>query len=471
MTLVDLGLDHGWASEAVERCGPGSSIARVTAVDRGRYLIRGEGDEVSAELMGKVLHLAQSAVDLPCVGDWLCVRYRNGGAQASIHDVLPRRSVLRRKAAGRDVEFQMIAANIDVAFIVQSCHFDFKVQRLERYLVIARDGHVEPVVLLTKTDLVTTCALEQLVGRIRTRGVNAQIVRLSNVTGSGVEQVRELIVPGRTYCLLGSSGVGKTTLINALIGGGVLETGTVSHTGEGRHTTTRRQLIVLGHGGLLIDMPGMRDLGVLGAHEGIGEPFADINALAQGCRYTDCRHASEPGCEVRAAIERHELSEEHLRNYLKLQKEGDFNELSYVDRRKKRIGHSAGFSTPTRNGRMGGTRNRQGPDGSTSPNDLTAAGRSFACRGRFRGGTSGRCEVTWNCGHSPTRTASHWRCYGSLSDSSRCMTMSVRSLAARAANVSPCSPTQQVAKDQPIVQQTRVLDGALRGIRSAGQPD
>ncbi len=335
MTLVDLGFDHGWAGEAAERCESGSSIARVTAVDRGRYLIRGECDEVPAELTGKFLHLAQSAVDLPCVGDWVCVQYRDGGARASIHVVLPRRSFLRRKAAGRDVEFQMIAANIDVAFIVQSCHFDFNVQRLERYLVMARDGHVEPAVLLTKTDLVTADALEQLVGRIGARGVNAQIVCLSNVTGSGVEQVRELIFPGRTYCLLGSSGVGKTTLINTLIGDGALETGAVSDTGEGRHTTTRRQLIVLEHGGLLIDMPGMRELGVLGAQEGIGETFADIDVLAQGCRYADCRHASEPGCEVRAAVERHELSEEHLRNFLKLRKEADFNDLSYVDRRKK----------------------------------------------------------------------------------------------------------------------------------------
>jgi ribosome biogenesis GTPase len=269
------------------------------------------------------------------VGDWVCVQYRDAGARASIRDVLPRRSYLRRRAAGGDVEFQLIAANIDVAFIVQSCHFDFNVRRLERYLVMARDGHVEPVVLLTKTDLVTPDALEQLVDRIRASEVNARIVCISNVTGSGVEQVRELIIPGRTYCLLGSSGVGKTTLINRLIGGVALGTGAVSHTGEGRHTTTRRQLIVLEHGGLLIDMPGMRELGVLGAGEGIGETFADINALAQRCRYTDCRHASEPGCEVRAAIERHELSEEHLRSFLKLQKEADFNGLSRVDRRRK----------------------------------------------------------------------------------------------------------------------------------------
>lgn len=140
MTLLDLGLDHRWASDAAERCGPDSSIARVTAVDRGRYLVRGEADDVPAELTGRFLHLAASAVELPCVGDWVCVQYRDGGARASIHHVLPRRSFLRRKSAGRDVEFQMIAANIDVTFIVQSCHFDFNVQRLERYLVMARDG-------------------------------------------------------------------------------------------------------------------------------------------------------------------------------------------------------------------------------------------------------------------------------------------------------------------------------------------
>ena len=286
-------------------------------------------------LTGKFLHLAESAVDLPCVGDWVCVQYRDGGARASIHDVLPRRSFLRRKVAGRDVEFQMVAANIDVAFIVQSCHFDFNVQRLERYLVMARDGHVEPVVLLTKTDLVTPDVLEQLVGRIRASGVNAQIVCLSNVTGSGVDEVRELISPGRTYCLLGSSGVGKTTLINALIGGGALETGTVSHTGEGRHTTTRRQLIELEQGALLIDMPGMRELGMLGVGEAMDEAFADISELARTCRFTDCSHAGEPGCAVQAAIARHELSEERLQNYLKLTKESQFNDLSYVERRRK----------------------------------------------------------------------------------------------------------------------------------------
>lgn len=335
MTLQSLGLDPGSADAARERCGPDFSVARITAVDRGRYLVRGEAGEVPAELTGKFLHLAETSAELPCVGDWVCVQYRDGGTQASIHQLLPRRSYLRRKAAGRDIEFQMMAANIDVAFIVQACHFDFNVQRLERYLVMAWDGHIEPVVVLTKTDLVSPQALQQQVDQIRARGVTAQVLCISNLTGAGIEQVRERIEPGKTYCLLGSSGVGKTTLINHLIGGGALETGVVSHTGEGRHTTTRRQLIVLEHGGLLIDMPGMRELGMLGSQEGIDETFADIHAFAQHCRYPDCRHLGEPGCAVRAAIGRGELSEEHLQNYLKLQKEAEFNDRSYVESRQK----------------------------------------------------------------------------------------------------------------------------------------
>jgi ribosome biogenesis GTPase len=297
--------------------------------------VRSADGEIPAELTGKFLHLAESSAELPCVGDWVCVQARDGGTQASIHHLLPRRTFLSRKAAGRDVEFQMIAANIDVAFIVQACHFDFNVRRLERYLVMVRDGHIQPVVLLTKTDLVSPQELEQLIVRIRDMGVDADIVCVSNVTGAGVDQVRELMVPGKTYCLLGSSGVGKTTLINRLQGDDTLETREVSHTGEGRHTTTRRHLIVLGHGALLIDMPGMRELGLLGAGEGLSETYADIDTLAAGCRYPDCTHGSEPGCAVRAAIERQELSAEHLQNYLKLRKESEFHELSSLERRKK----------------------------------------------------------------------------------------------------------------------------------------
>lgn len=336
MEPSDLGLDRRLADEAAELCGPEQALARVTAVDRGRYLVRDAHGEVPAELTGRLLHLAESSQDLPCVGDWVCVRYLDSATHASIHGALPRRSFLRRKAAGRDVEFQMIAANIDVAFIVQACRFDFNVRRLERYLVMVREGHIRPVVLLTKTDLVAPEELELMIGDIRRIGVaEADVVCVSNVTGEGVDRVRALMAPGNTYCLLGSSGVGKTTLINRLLGDGTLETREVSHTGEGRHTTTRRQLIVLGNGALLIDMPGMRELGLLGAGEGIDATFADIEVLAADCRYPDCSHGSEPGCAVRAAVARHELAEEHLRSYLKLRRESEFHELSQAERRQK----------------------------------------------------------------------------------------------------------------------------------------
>ena len=333
MELTELGLDSGLAAQAA--CESGRHLARVTAVDRGRYVVRNEQGEVPAELTGKFLHAAASSVDMPCVGDWVCVQYHDADTSASIHDVVPRRSFLRRKSPGKNIDFQMIAANIDVAFIVQSCHFDFNVRRLERYLVMVNEGHIEPVILLTKTDLVSAEELERMLANISAAGITARIFALSNVTGEGVGQVKQLMVPGRTYCLLGSSGVGKTTMINHLSGRDALATGAVSGTGEGRHTTTRRHLVMLDNGALLIDMPGMRELGILSAGEGLDDSFADIKAFAASCRFADCSHNNEPGCAIRKAIENGELNAEHYQSYLKLKAESEFNGMSYVDKRKK----------------------------------------------------------------------------------------------------------------------------------------
>jgi ribosome biogenesis GTPase len=333
--LNELGFDDWFAAHAAKMPAGASSIARVSAVDRGAFLIRNETGEIPAELAGKSRFFAASSVDLPCVGDWACVQYHNQGSLAIIHGILPRKTFLRRKSAGRNVDFQMIAANIDAAFIVQSCHYDFNLHRLDRYLVMANEGHIEPVLILTKTDLITAQELEKTVTAIRQAGITARILTLSNESGVGLDDLRRFLAPGRTYCLLGSSGVGKTTLINRLIGREALATRATSGTGEGMHTTSRRQLIVLEQGALLVDTPGMRELGILAAGAALDDSFAEILDLSRECRYSDCSHTSEPGCAVRTAIERGELQPDRYESYAKLKKEAEHHEMSFVEKRKK----------------------------------------------------------------------------------------------------------------------------------------
>jgi len=335
MKLSDLGFDSWFEDHTPALHRPARHIARVTTVDRDAWLVRDDHGEKPAELAGKYRFSARSSIDMPCVGDWVTVQHHNNGSAAIIHDVFPRKTFLRRKRAGKTVDFQMIAANIDLAFIVQSCHYDFNVRRLDRYLVMAADGRIEPIIVLSKTDLITPGELDERAAAIRQAGITVEILSLSNRSGAGVDDFRQRLSPGVTCCLLGSSGVGKTTLINRLLGRNAYGTKLVSATGEGTHATTRRQLIVLDHGAMLIDTPGMRELGILSAGEGITESFADIRELAIDCRFSDCTHTREPGCAVLRSIERGVLSEERHQSYLKLMKESEYHEMSYVDKRKK----------------------------------------------------------------------------------------------------------------------------------------
>ena len=335
MELTALGFDSWFEQRCVSILQPEQRMARVTAVDRGAFLVRDQDGETSAEISGKLRFAVESAADLPCVGDWVCVQYHASDGPAIIHRVVPRKTFLRRKCPGKTVDFQMIAANIDVAFIVQACGYDFNLARLDRYLVMAREGAIEAWLLLTKTDLVSPGELEHTIEQVRRRCAFANVVALSNITGAGLNELRALLRPGRTHCLLGSSGVGKTTLINRLTGRDELDTKAVSGTGEGVHTTSRRQLLVLEGGSMLIDTPGMRELGLLGAGGGLDDTFSDIHEHFANCRFADCTHTDEPGCAVRLALDNGTLSEDRYQSYLKLRKETEFHDLSYGEKRKK----------------------------------------------------------------------------------------------------------------------------------------
>ncbi|MCC6543747.1 MAG: ribosome small subunit-dependent GTPase A [Nitrospirae bacterium] len=335
MELIELGFDRWFKDQAAETARPEQQFARVTAVDRGSCLVRNEREEIPARVSGKFRYTAKSSAELPCVGDWVCVQYHNSGSTAVIHEVIHRKTFLCRKYAGRTVDIQMIAANIDTAFIVQSCHYDFNIKRLERYLVMANEGHIKPIVILSKIDLITPDEVERRITEIRQSGISYDLIALSCTTGAGVDVIRKHLVPGSTYCLLGSSGVGKTTLINRIIGRDVFDTKAVSGTGEGTHSTARRQLIILDQGAMLIDTPGMRELGIPGAGEGIDDSFSDIVELSLSCRFTNCSHTNIPGCAVLTAMENGELNEDHYRNYLKLRKESEHYQMSYAEKRKK----------------------------------------------------------------------------------------------------------------------------------------
>jgi ribosome biogenesis GTPase / thiamine phosphate phosphatase len=287
-------------------------------------------------LRAKLLFSLDSSQDLPCVGDWALVQYYDDGTLAIIHDLLPRKTFLRRKSPGKTVDYQIIASNIDIAFIIQSCDFNFNLRRMERYLVMINEGHVEPIILLSKSDLVSTEDLEKRISEIRQAHIGVQIITFSNLTAIGLETVKQALEKRKTYCLLGSSGVGKTTLLNHLIGREEFETNPVREKdGRGRHTTARRQLTVLDNGALLIDTPGMRELGMIAVGASIDDSFADIHDLSGDCRFKDCTHTQEIGCAILMAVQSRELSEERYRSYMKLTKESEFHQMSYAERRKK----------------------------------------------------------------------------------------------------------------------------------------
>lgn len=336
MKLEDLGFSD-WFRERLGDSKPLEyNLARVIAVNKDNYIIRNEEAEVPAEVTGKMMYGAQSSLDLPAVGDWVCVQYFNENTFAIIHEILPRKSLLKRKVAGKKIEHQLIASNIDVAFIMQSVEFDFNLQRLERYLTMANESNIKPVILLSKRDLISPEELEKEILAIKSTNPEYEIIAFSNKTGESLEDIQKLLKRGKTHCLLGSSGVGKTTLINKLIGENMFATDAIREKdGKGRHVTARRQLVILEQGGLIIDTPGMRELGNIGVDKGLSKTFSDIVNLAQNCRFNNCTHSDEPGCAVTEAVKNGELPAKRYQNYLKIRKESEFHEMSYLEKRNK----------------------------------------------------------------------------------------------------------------------------------------
>ncbi|MBT5031898.1 MAG: ribosome small subunit-dependent GTPase A [Proteobacteria bacterium] len=311
-------------------------IARIVSVHKGRYVVNNGRVEVFAELLGNFFYSANSAVDLPTTGDWVYADFYDDDTHAIIHGVIPRKTLLKRKTAGKLVDFQLIAANIDVAFILQSADYNFNPRRLERYLVMVNESGITPVILLSKCDLIPQNEVEKITEGILAVAPQVTVRAFSNLSGENVDVIKASLLHGQTYCLLGSSGVGKTTLLNNLLGNAQFETQSVSKKqSKGRHTTTSRELTRLENGAMLIDTPGMRELGNMSVDAGIDETFSEILNLSRNCQFGNCSHINEKGCAILSAIADGELSAQRYKNYIKMKKESAFNEMSYADKRKK----------------------------------------------------------------------------------------------------------------------------------------
>lgn len=320
--LNNLGLTQQFSEEAEKY--PGLYLGRVSSQAKDLYRVITEAGELTAEVSGKFRHLASTPSDYPVVGDFVLVdRTDNSNGNGIIHQVLTRKSCFARKAAGSN-DLQVVAANIDQVFICMALNNDFNLRRLERYLSIAWDSGAVPVVVLTKADLCPD--IEAKVNALSPLTVGVDVLITTSISSDGYAAVRSRITNGRTVAFIGSSGVGKSTLINRLLGEERLATNEIRNDDKGRHTTTRRELIVLPGGGVVIDTPGMREIGIIGAD--LSKSFADIDELAVNCRFRDCAHESEPGCAVQQAIKDGFLTSERLASFKKLQKEAKYNGLN-----------------------------------------------------------------------------------------------------------------------------------------------
>ena len=315
-------------------------IARVTEQHRDLYKVVSEYGEIDASVSGKFAYHANDQTSFPAVGDWVMTdRLDKSTGNAIIHHILRRKSVLARQSAGRENAGQVIAANIDTIFICMSLNADFNIRRIERYLTIAWDSMAAPVIVLTKSDLCID--LQQKLNDIASVSMGAEVITCSSEHGNGFDEINAYLGHGKTIAFVGSSGVGKSTLINHLMGQDVLATRAIREDdAKGRHTTSHRQLLLLPNGGIVIDTPGMRELQIYTGN--LSKTFEDIEEIAARCKFGDCSHGAEPGCAIREAIENETLSEKRFESYQKLQREVSYVGLNARQLEKEKLNRMFG---------------------------------------------------------------------------------------------------------------------------------
>ncbi len=335
MTLEDLGYNERFEKFIIEHHLNHFGVGRVISEHRERYVVRTTGGEFQAEITGNMRFSAKSREDFPAVGDWVALKTYDYES-AIIHHILPRFSIIKRQAVGQFGEVQIIATNIDYAFIVQAADRDFNLNRMERYLTICNSSNVKAIIVLTKTDVAHEVHLNEILNSINMRINNVPVFPISNATKQGYQEFNAIIEKGKTYCMLGSSGVGKSSLMNNLSGKTLMRTDIISEsTNKGKHITTHRELIVLENGGILIDSPGMREVGITDTAKGLDTTFNKISSLSKNCKFKDCTHTMEIGCCVIEAVEKGGIDKVSYENYLKMEKEKKHFESTVAEKRKK----------------------------------------------------------------------------------------------------------------------------------------
>lgn len=335
MRLEDLGYTPELENYRNEENLTSFTVGRVTSEHKERYTVKTDKGEFESEIIGSLRFSAKTRFDFPAVGDWVAISEYDED-KGLIHAVFPRKTIVSRKAVNKFGEQQIIATNIDYAFIVQAADNDFNINRLERYLTICYTSKVKPIIILSKIDLISDSQLNNILSNIEARVKEVPIIAISNETRAGYEKLNDNILKGKTYCLLGSSGVGKSTLLNNVSGKSYMKTNSISiSTNKGRHITSHRELILLENGGILIDNPGMREVGIADTTNGLELTFDKIANYSKDCKFNNCTHIHEKGCAILDAVEREIIDKDSYENFLKMERERIHFESSIAERRKK----------------------------------------------------------------------------------------------------------------------------------------